>query len=138
MKFFRTKISLWRILALILILFLLAGFLIFYLFYESYEVQPRKNSFQSPPAIENSTQNTVQSQTPACISEERPLKVWGSSLSGLIEDGAVLKVLMGYYKCHPVERDDIIVYNYSGADPLVKIVKGVEADKFQLKKSEFY
>lgn len=131
MKFFRTKISSWQILALILILFL-AGFLTFYLIYE---VKPRKVSFQSPAvAIQNSSRNSVQN-LPTCVSEERPLKVRGDSLSGLIEDGAVLKILMGYYKCHPVERDDIIIYNYPGGDPLVKIAKGVEGDKFQLKKS---
>jgi len=120
MKFFRTKISSWQILALALFLFL-AGLLTFYLNFS-------QNSAQ------NSLQNPVQNPA-ACVSEEKIVEVRGDSLSGLVEDGAVLKILMGYYKCHPVERDDLAVYNYPGAEALIKIAKGVPGDKFHLQKT---
>jgi signal peptidase I len=122
MKFFRIKISSWRILTLILFL---AGFLTFYL-------NSSQNFSQNSP--QNSPQNPVQNPA-VCVSEERPLKVRGNSLSGLIEDGAVLKILMGYYQCHPVERGDLVVYNYSSAEPLIKIAKGIPGDKFHLQKT---
>lgn len=71
---------------------------------------------------------------PPCPTQERRLKIRGDSLAGLIEDGAVTRIIMGYYACHEVGRDDIVVYNYPGGDPLVKIVKGISGDEFRLKK----
>ena len=110
-----------------LVLFLIFGGFLIYNFIES-PVKPL-----SPSASSSSTPSHGSSK---CVVEERPLKVRGSSLSGLIEDGAVLKVLMGYYKCHSVERDDIIIYNYPAGDPLIKIAKGVAGDKFHLQETD--
>lgn len=127
MKFPNLKISRWQIAVLILILFF-AGFLTSRLLYEDKVLSP------SAASIQNSPQNLVQNPV-ACVSEERPLKVRGDSLAGLVEDNEVLKILMGYYQCHPVERDDLAVYNYPGAEPLIKIAKGVPGDKFHLQKT---
>jgi len=74
-------------------------------------------------------------RTELCAIEERMLKVRGDSLTGLIDDGAVMKVALGYYKCHEVLRGDIVLYNYPGGDPLVKIAKGVPGDKLRLRKT---
>jgi len=71
-----------------------------------------------------------------CEVEEKPLKVNGGSLAGLVEDGAEMKVLMGYYNCNEVKKGDIVLYSYSSErNPLIKIVKGVPGDKFELKKT---
>lgn len=71
-----------------------------------------------------------------CEVKEQPLKVNGGSLSGFIEDGAEIKALMNYYVCNPVERGDIVLYGHSGnKNPLIKVVKGIPGDKFQLKKT---
>lgn len=71
---------------------------------------------------------------PACPTQEKMLKIRGDSLSGLIEDGAVMRVIVGYYKCHEVGRGDIVVYDYPGGSPLAKIAKGIPGDRFHLEK----
>ena len=63
-------------------------------------------------------------------------KVRGNSLQGLIEDGQIVKVLLGYYDCHQIERDDIILFTHgSSENPLIKIVKGIPGDKFNLQET---
>lgn len=71
----------------------------------------------------------------ACLTKEKMLKIRGDSLAGLIEDGAVMRIIMGYYKCHEVGRGDIVVYDYPGGEPLAKIAQGVPGDRFRLEKS---
>lgn len=77
----------------------------------------------------------VAQDLPACVTEIRPLMIRGDSLSGLIEDGAVMRIAMGYYKCREVGRGDVVVYDYPGGAPLAKIAKGVPGDRFRLGKS---
>jgi len=75
-------------------------------------------------------------KTGNCVSEIKQVVLRGESLSGLLEPGAELKILIDYYKCHTVQRNDVVAYNYAGNEvPIIKIVKGVEGDKFELKKS---
>ena len=72
----------------------------------------------------------------SCIVKVKFFQVRGNSLSPLINPGQTIKLLYGYYNCHPVERGDIIAYNYAGNDaPIIKIVKAVPGDKWQLKKN---
>jgi len=62
--------------------------------------------------------------------------VRGNSLTGLIENGETVKILFGYYDCNPIEREDIVAYNYKGNKNLiVKIVKGLPGDRFELKRT---
>lgn len=71
-----------------------------------------------------------------CITKTELLEVRGGSLAPLINQGEIIKLLHKYYNCRPLKREDIIAYNYAGNNaPLIKIVKGIEGDKFQLKKS---
>ena len=138
-KFFNLKFK-WRF-GIIVVFLILCGFLIYnFVQYPAKSFLSFTNLFSiSPKTSQNQNQTTataVESNSSGCEVEERPLKVQGNSLTGLIEDGAVLKLLMGYYKCQPVNRDDLIVYNYPGRDPLIKIAKGIPGDKFQLKKSQ--
>ncbi len=89
------------------------------------------------PGAENKNEVVQMNQSSSnCEIEEKQLKVRGDSLSGFIEDGTEMKVLMGYYACNSVERGDIALYSYSiDKTPLIKIVKGIPGDKFQLKKT---
>jgi signal peptidase I len=60
----------------------------------------------------------------------------GVSLSGIIEAGDVITVLVGYYACNSVRRGDIVAYDYKGdPDPIIKIVKGVPGDRWHLEAS---
>lgn len=71
-----------------------------------------------------------------CTSEIKQATVRGNSLSGLIEDGSDIEILLNYYSCHPIQRNEVVIYGYSGnKNPLIKIAKGIENDKFKLVKS---
>lgn len=72
-----------------------------------------------------------------CVSKKKTEIVRGGSLSGIIEDGERVKVWDGYYNCRPIRRNDIVLYRYAGRPtPLVKIIKGLPGDKFQLEQEE--
>jgi signal peptidase I len=63
--------------------------------------------------------------------------VQGTSMEPVIKEGQKVKILFDYYKCHPILREDIILYRYSGNEnPLIKRVKGVEGDDFKLKEQK--
>ena len=63
--------------------------------------------------------------------------VRGNSLAPLIKNGQTVKVLFGYYSCHPIQRNDLIIFHYAGRkDPLIKIVKAIPGDKFHLQKTK--
>jgi len=70
-----------------------------------------------------------------CIFKVEKKQVRGNSLSPLVNDGDKIKALYGYYNCHPIKRNDIVLVRYSGNKyPLIKIVKGIPNDSFHLKK----
>jgi len=70
-----------------------------------------------------------------CIFKIEQKQVRGSSLSPLVNDGDKIKALYGYYNCHSIKRDDIVLVRHSGNKyPLIKIVKGIPNDSFHLKK----
>lgn len=73
----------------------------------------------------------------SCVSKSKNEIVRGNSLSGLIEDGKEVKIWRDYYKCRPVRRNDIVVYQYAGnLNPLIKIVKGMPGDRFELEQAD--
>ena len=68
-----------------------------------------------------------------CVTGTEEKTVRGDSLSGLIENGAEVKILLGFYDCNEVQREDIVIYSYVGnQNPLIKIIKGIPEDKFEL------
>ncbi len=69
-----------------------------------------------------------------CNIQKAEKTVRGSSMSPLIGDGETVQVFFNYYDCNEVKRDDIVLYDYAGNDvPLLKQVKGVPGDFFELK-----
>ena len=70
----------------------------------------------------------------SCTVTREAREVRGNSLSGLLEPGAQIEVLFGYYACHVPARGDIVVYRWAGnPEPIVKIVRGVPGDTLALK-----
>lgn len=54
-------------------------------------------------------------------------------LQGIIEKDQEITVQMGYYACRPVEKGDIVLFRISTKmDPVVKIVRAVQDDEFEL------
>jgi signal peptidase I len=85
--------------------------------------------------LNNTQKKTIQEKSD-CVTEEKIVEVRGDSLSPFIEPGQKLKLLVDYYKCMPVKRDDIVSYDFKGNEiPVVKIVKGIEGDGFRLQKN---
>jgi signal peptidase I len=71
-----------------------------------------------------------------CVTKIEERTVNGSSLAGLIESGSVVKILFGYYNCHEVKKNDVIIYSYAGdKNSLIKVAKGIPGDQFHLEKS---
>ena len=63
--------------------------------------------------------------------------VRGSSLNPFIKPGQGIEALFGYYKCHKIKRGDVVLFDYAGdKNFIIKIVKGIPGDKFELRKSD--
>ncbi|TRZ64053.1 MAG: signal peptidase I [Spirochaetia bacterium] len=120
----------WLLIAVVIVLVLIiAGVLI-------YNYSVKLPDLFSRVAENQNGSNQANQNFSGCEVKEQPLKVNGNSLSGFIEDDAEMKALMNYYACNPVERGDIALYSYSdNKNPLIKVVKGIPGDKFQLKKT---
>jgi signal peptidase I len=57
----------------------------------------------------------------------------GNSMQPLIANGQELIARNGYYDCHPVQRGDLVLYNYSGSSaPVLKRVCGIPGDALAL------
>ncbi len=69
------------------------------------------------------------------VAEEHTVR--GDSLSGIVESGETVNVLLGYYDCHEIKREDIVAYDYAGNEnPVIKVVKALPSDSFSLKESK--
>lgn len=62
--------------------------------------------------------------------------VKGDSLRGLVNNGEEVIALEGYYTCNEISKEDVVVYTYAGNDnPIIKIVKGVPGDNFNIQRT---
>ncbi len=75
----------------------------------------------------------------SCVTSNLEVMNTGTSLTGVVDDGAKVTLEKGYYNCQPVKRGDIVAYDYGGSDiPIIKIVKGIPRDTFSLEKEGDY
>ncbi|MFA5392133.1 MAG: signal peptidase I [Candidatus Paceibacterota bacterium] len=78
--------------------------------------------------------NSFESVDCLVLTEEKIVQ--GNSFSPFIQPGTKIKALLNYYDCHKIEREDIVLFNYAGnKNFLLKIVKGIPGDKFELKET---
>ncbi|MBI4276505.1 signal peptidase I [Candidatus Uhrbacteria bacterium] len=69
----------------------------------------------------------------SCITGTEEKIVDGDSMHGVIESGAKVQMLRGYYKCNAVQRGDVVVFQYAEkVEPIIKIVKAIPGDRFSL------
>jgi hypothetical protein len=75
-----------------------------------------------------------------CIDEVREVEISDNRyMSGLLESGKTYEFLMSYYKCNKPQVGDIVLYRFSSAlDPVVKVIRAVEGDRFDLEPDKIH
>jgi len=67
-----------------------------------------------------------------CPGETIPFQMNDSYLRGLLEKGTKVQVRINWYACHPIERNDLVLFRYSEfEDPVIRRVVGIPSDRFQ-------
>lgn len=73
------------------------------------------------------------SSPPTCPIIQETREVRGDSMTPLIPDGQMIQLLSGYYACHPLERNDVVVLqDASDTTPLIKMVRALGGDALHL------
>jgi signal peptidase I len=86
------------------------------------------------PAAAASPSATSQNQSCVTFVEQRTVR--GSSMGGVLSDGDVVSVKLGYYACNQPGRDEIALVHFAGdPNPLVKTIKAVPGDSFSLQQA---
>jgi len=71
----------------------------------------------------------------SCPVSGKEVVVDGTSMSPFINPGDMVKAIYGYYSCHEILRNDVVLYDYAGnKNLLIKFVKAIPGDKWELKK----
>ena len=99
----------------------------------------RFSFFNKEPQISSRDQtvNTMDLKSQDCSIKIEEMTVRGSSLDPLIKPEQTIKALFGYYNCYEIERGDVVLFEYAGnKNPLLKVVKGISGDKFELRETE--
>lgn len=72
-----------------------------------------------------------------CIEGTPIIRLKDNALEGIANEGSKMKVLYAYYKCNPISRGDLVYYQFSdAAAPVVRIIRGVPGDSYDLEKIE--
>ncbi len=72
-----------------------------------------------------------------CEESEDTFKVADNFMVPTHKEGDEVDVTYGYYPCHPVERDQLVIYKKSQlSDPVMRIVRGVPGDEYKLIKTK--
>jgi signal peptidase I len=102
----------------------------------SVKIKEEKKKITNKPVEKLKKEDVKNQKSQNCTIKIEEKIVRGNSLEPLIKDGETIEVLFGYYDCYPIQRNDIVLYSYSGnKNPIIKIIKGIPGDKFSLKKT---
>ena len=67
-----------------------------------------------------------------CPINLQPRTVRGNSLFPVLQHGQEIAVEFGYYACHPVQHDDVVVFQHAGTQTLIKFAKGLPGERLAL------
>lgn len=87
-----------------------------------------------------SSRAVAEIRTTPCDSKIEVKYVMGDSMDPLLQHGEMILVDRDYYRCHEIERGDLVLVEYPGRERLlVKQVKGIPTDRFhfQVIKSDY-
>lgn len=74
-----------------------------------------------------------------CPGETKVMTQNDPYMRGIIEQGQKFKVILNYYDCNKPQRGDLVLFQiHASMDPVVKIVRGVQNDRFKLSKDDKY
>jgi len=112
---------------------ILAILIVILIFLNSERISFFNKSTQIPQSNQNN--NVFNLVTKDCLIETEEMTVRGNSLDPLIKSEQTIKALFGYYDCNKIKRGDIVLFNYAGnKNFVIKIIKGIPGDKFELRK----
>ena len=98
-------------------------------FYGFFVLENSKDAGLSNGSVENSVWKNESVKSKIVV-----FFVRGSSMEGLYNEGDEVRVDMDYYKDRDVGRNDVVVINFTPRNILlIKQVKGVPGDKFEIK-----
>lgn len=80
------------------------------------------NNNQEVAIADNQTNNIV-------CSTEKEVYVRGTSMLGIFNSEDKLILQQGYYNCHPVQKGDVVVFEYNNKKDFIKQVYGMPKDK---------
>jgi len=73
----------------------------------------------------------------SCPIQTKKEIVRGSSMEPIIKSGEEITALYGYYDCHSIKRNELVLVKYAGhKDPLLKIVKAIPGDEWELNENK--
>ncbi len=69
--------------------------------------------------------------------DKREMVMQDYYMRGIIEKDHRYTALINYYACNPIQKGDYVLYRFApNVPPVVRIVRAVEGDKFELKKDK--
>jgi len=75
----------------------------------------------------------------SCYIKRTIATVYGDSLSPLINNSEKVILLVNYYSCHKIKRNDIVAFKLkTAAYPFIKIIKGLPGDILKFNGSYAY
>jgi len=75
----------------------------------------------------------------SCIEEVHEVTLVGGSMQPLIMDGDKLTLLVGYYDCNPLERGQIVSYEYADRDaPIAKMLSVLGGDSLRFDENHLF
>lgn len=68
-----------------------------------------------------------------CLNGEEKLTVNEPHLKGILECGTTVSLIKNFHECSPLKKGDLVYFRYhSDQNPVVRIVKGIPGDRFEV------
>ncbi len=68
-----------------------------------------------------------------CVNHQVEIPLNDPLMAGILTQDQYLEVLFGYYKCNPVQRQELVYYRMSPPlDPVIRRVHGIPGDRFEV------
>lgn len=77
--------------------------------------------------------NKQTSSFSSCSEEYSEERATDPQMAGIIEPGAAVTLIRGFYACNPLERGDLVSFRYHQEQPpVIRVVRGIPGDRFEV------